>query len=350
MKISQESFGILNDTEEVLLIKMQNNNGIEVEIISYGAIIKSIRTPDLNGDFCDIVLGKKDLQAYVEDDSCIGAVVGPVAGRIGNAEAIIDHKKYQFDKNDNENTLHGGSAGLHKKNWLASISKNENSVKVELKYEAKDLEGGFPGNRIFTTTYILNNKNQLMVYFDATTDKNTIINLSTHSYYNLSGKHPHIHDHKMMINSLKTLNTTEELIPDGTENYVLGLATNFSRGAILGEALKRLPKGLDHAYIINKGMGQFGISAKAVHEQSGRTIDMVTDQPIVILYTSNHFDGSKFGRNGDKLEKHAGFCLEPQHHPDAPNHNNFPTIEIKAGEKYKSRTQITFGLTSDKHH
>jgi aldose 1-epimerase len=350
MHISQQSFGILENGEEVFQINMENTNGVQIEIISYGAIIKSIKTTDLEGSYEDIVLGKDDLKGYVEDDSCLGAVVGPVAGRIGKARAMISGYGYQFDANDGENLLHGGSAALHKKNWKPEISETENSVKVELTYKAKDLEGGYPGNRSFKTTYILNNKNQLMVYFDATTDRDTIINLSTHSYFNLSGKHQNIYDHKMMMNSLKVLNMDKGNIPDGTEKYILGTPYNFSRGALIGEALSKIDFGIDHAYILNKEYGAFGISAKVVHEPSGRTMDLVTDQPVVVFYTANHYDGSKAGNNGHPLSRHHSFCLEPQHHPDAPNHSEFPTIEVKAGEKYKSRTQLSFGLTSDSHH
>lgn len=350
MHISQQSFGFLDDGKEVFLIKMKNSRGVEVEIITYGSIIKSIKTPDLNGHFEDIVLGKDDLEGYMHDDSCLGGVAGPVAGRISNAQAIIGGKLFKFDKNDGPNSLHGGSAALHKKNWKAEIVKRENSVKLVLTYNAQHLEGGYPGNRSFKTTYILNEKNQLLVYFDATSDQDTIINMSTHSYFNLSGKHQDIYDHKMMLNSLKILNMVAGNIPDGTESYVLGTPYNFSRGALLGEALSKIDFGIDHAYVINKEYGAFGISAKAVHEPSGRTMDLVTDQPVLVFYTANHYDGNSFGKNSLPLKKHHAFCLEPQHHPDAANHPHFPSILVQAGEKYKSRTQMTFGLTSDSHH
>jgi len=350
MYILQQSFGNLDSGDEVFLIKMRNNNGIEVEIITFGAIIKSIKTPNLDGEIEDIVLGKENINGYVEDDSCLGAVVGPVAGRIGKSRVRIAGEDFRFHPNDGVNSLHGGNAALHKRNWEPILSESENSVKVELIYKAVDMEGGYPGNRTFKTTYILTNRNQLMVYFDAFTDKDTIINMSTHSYFNLSGRHQDIYDHTMMINSLKTLNTNDSLIPDGTENYVLGEPLNFSRGAQIGDALQKISSGIDHAYVINKEYGSFGISAKVVHKQSGRTMDLITDQPVVVFYTANHYNSAKKGKNELPLQKHGAFCLEPQHHPDAPNHMNFPSIVIKAGEKYKSRTQMTFGLTSDQHH
>jgi aldose 1-epimerase len=350
MHISQQSFGYLPNGEEVFLINMKNSHGIEIEIITYGAIIKSLKTPDLKTEFEDIVLGKDDLQGYISDDSCLGAVAGPVAGRIGNAKAMIGGKLFEFDKNDGDNSLHGGRAGLQNKNWKAEMVQRDHSVKLELTYKAEHLEGGYPGNRLFKATYILNEKNQLLIYFDATTDQDTIINMSTHSYFNLSGKHQTIYDHKMMLNSMKILNVKEGNLPDGSESYVLGTAYNFSRGGLIGEALQKLEAGIDHAYIINKEFGTFGISAKVVHEASGRTMDIVTDQPVLVFYTANHYDGSQLGKSKLPLEKHHAFCLEPQFHPDAPHHSHFPSIEIKTGEKYKSRTQITFGLTTDEHH
>jgi aldose 1-epimerase len=350
MNISRQSFGNLRSGERVFLIKMKNGHGIEVEILTYGAVIKSIKTPDLNGQFDDIVLGKDKLHGYLEDNSYLGAIVGPVAGRIANAKAMIGGQVYQFEANEKNNTLHSGSTGLHQKNWESETFTQENSVKVILSCKAKDFEGGYPGNRIFKVTYTLNNKNQLLINFDAKTDKDTLINMTTHSYFNLSGKHQNIYDHWLMINALKILNTNDFLIPIGNENSVLGGPLNFFRGAKIGDALKYGDSGIDHTYVINKEYGVYGISVKAVHESSGRTITMVTDQPVVMVYTANHFDGTLYGKNSFPLKKHHAFCLEPQHHPDAPNHTEFPSIEIKAGEKYRSRTQITFGLTTDDYH
>ncbi len=350
MNITRTHYGTLSNGSKVDIIELSNDRQIKINILNYGGIIESIMTPDEDGFLKNIVLGKDNIEGYEKDQSSLGAIVGPTAGRINQGKFKIDETEYTLDNNGGVHNLHGGAAGLNKKLWDAEIEKREESVKLVLTYQAKDGEGGYPGHRVFKTTFILNNKNQLLIYFDAETDKDTIINLSSHSYFNLSNDDENIYNTKMMMNAQKMLVVDEELIPDGQMEYVLGTAFNFSRGAKLGEALKGMKEGIDKVYIINKAFGSFGISAKAVDEKSGRTIDLVTDQPGVVLYTSNHFNSSELGKDQKPLNKHAAFCLEPQHFPDAPNHGNFPCITIRAGEHYKSRNQFTFGLVSDSHH
>lgn len=350
MNITRKHYGTLSNGSNVDIIELSNDHQITLRILTYGGIIESIITPDEEGFLKNIVLGKDDLAGYEKDSSSIGALVGPTAGRISHGQFKIDDHHFSLDNDGAKHNLHGGIAGLNKKVWDAELEKRTDSVKLVLSFNSPDGEGGYPGNRNFKTTYILNNKNQLLIYFDADTDKDTIINLTSHSYFNLSNEDENIYDTTMMMNAQKALHVDEELIPDGQYDYVLGTPYNFSRGAKLGEALKGMKEGIDRVYIINKAYGVFGISAKAVDEKSGRTLDLVTDQPGVVLYTSNHFDGSEMGRNGRPLIKHGAFCLEPQHFPDSPNHGNFPCITIRAGEKYKSRNQFTFGLVSHSHH
>jgi len=350
MNISQEHFGKLSNGSSVDSIELKNDHELSIKILSYGGIIQSIIAPDLQGVFKDIVLGKEDIKAYEEDDSYMGAVIGPTAGRIHQGKFNLDDTNYILDTQGEAHHLHGGPVGLSHKIWGYKTESREGSVKLELFTQAMDGEGGYPGLRNYKVTYILNNKNQLMIYFDADTDKDTIINMSSHSYFNLSNEDETIMNHKIMINAQKTLSLNQDLIPDGTYEYVLGKPLNFNRGAILEEAIKKNNGGFDHVYVINKEYAAFGISAKAVDEKSGRTLDLVTDQPAVVFYTSNDFDGSALGKDGKPLIKYAGFCLEPQHFPDAPNHPNFPCITLRAGKKYKSRSMFTFGLTSDRHH
>lgn len=350
MNITRTHYGTLSNGSNVDLIELSNDHQITIKILTYGGIIESITTPDEEGFLKNIVLGKDDLAGYEKDSSSIGALIGPTAGRINQGQFKIDSNEFTLDNNGGKHNLHGGIASLNKKVWDAELEKRSDSVKLVLTFSSADGEGGFPGNRIFKTTYILNNKNQLLIYFDATTDKNTIINLTSHSYFNLSNEEENIYSTTMMMNAQKALVVDEEMIPNGQMDYVLGTPYNFTRGAKLGEALKGMKEGIDRVYIINKPYGTFGISAKAVDEKSGRTLDLVTDQPGVVLYTSNHFDGSDMGKNGKPLIRHGAFCLEPQHFPDSPNHGNFPCITIRAGEIYKSRNQFTFGLVSNSHH
>ncbi len=352
MKINTEQFGQLSDGTIIEKIVLINNNNIKVSILTYGGIIHSIETPDEKGSYKDIVLGYDTLEGYENDPYYMGAVVGPVAGRITNAQFPLNGQVIQLEANAGPHQLHGGSKGLHQKVWiLADAEQRSHSLKVVLTCTAANGESGFPGNREFKTTYILNNKNQLMIYLDATSDADTIINMTSHSYFNLSDKENEtVHEHLAMINSQKIISVDEKLIPSGDFEYVLGKPYNFSRGKIIGEALAQIPEGLDHVYVINKEAGAFGISGKVVHKKSGRTIDIVTNQPALVFYTNNYPEGNIHGKSGLPIIKHGAFCLEPQYFPDSPNHSNFPSIILKAGEKYKSRTQITFGLISDNHH
>lgn len=351
MKINKQNFGKLPDGTIIEKIDLINKNNIKVSILTYGGIIQCIETPDEEGNYKDIVLGYDTLEGYEKDPYYMGAVIGPVAGRITNAEFPLKGQLIKVEANAGNHQLHGGSMGLHKKVWEAETEERSNSFKVTLTTKAAHGESGYPGNREFKTTYILNNKNQLMIYFDAISDADTIINMTSHSYFNLSDKgNETVHEHLAMINAQKTIAVDEELIPNGDFNYVLGQPYNFTRGKLIGEALAQIEEGLDHVYAINKEAGAFGISAKVVHKKSGRNLDIVTDQPAVVFYTNNYPDGSINGKNELPIIKHGAFCLEPQHFPDSPNHPHFPSITLKAGEKYKSRTQITFGLVSDSHH
>ncbi|OYT17214.1 MAG: hypothetical protein B7C24_03730 [Bacteroidetes bacterium 4572_77] len=351
MKITKNSFGKLKDGQEVGLFILENDKNVSVSILSYGARIQSIKTPNEEGELKDIVLGYDNIRDYETDPYYMGALIGPVAGRIANAQYVEESKTIKLEQNHQTHHLHGGSHGLHQKLWNYSSEERSGSVKLVMQTFAKDGEGGYAGNREFKTTYILNNKNQLLIYMNVQTDKDSMINLTSHSYYNLSDKENcNILDQIMMINAPKVMSMNADLLPTGGFEYVLGKPANFTRGKKLGEALQVLPNGLDHVYAINKEYGKFGISAKALDADSGRTIDLVTNQPAVVLYTNNSADGSVLGKNSLPIIKHGAFCLEPMHFPDSPNQLNFPSILLKAGETYKSRSQFTFGLVSQSHH
>lgn len=348
MDIKKEDFGQLSDGRDIEKIILTNNNNIEISILTYGGIIQSLKTPDLNGHIKDIVLGYDTIGAYENDPYYMGAVIGPVAGRIKNASFTLNNELIELNANAGKDLLHSGDVGLNTMIWDAILEKKTDSIKLTLKTTAKDKEGDFPGVRVFTTTYILNNKNQLMIYFDAISDKDTIVSMTSHSYFNLSEK-PHIYDHLVMINALKTLSVDDNSVPNGQFDYVLGQASNFSRGKLIGQALDQMPNGLDHVYVINKEAGKFGITAKVIEEKSGRTLELVSNQPGLVFYTNNAPDGTVIGKNNQAIIKHSAFCIEPQHFPNAPNIINFASIVLKAGATYKSRNQFTFGLTSDEH-
>ncbi len=348
MELREEYFGTTKDGEKVFKYIFENNFKTKIEILNYGCIVQSIETPDKLGQISDIVLGFDSLKEYEDDNHYLGAVVGRVANRIGKAQYIDGPFMVKLDKNEGQNHLHGGYKGLNKVIWKAKTFQKNNSLGVEFTYRSVDGESGYPGNVDFKTSYILNNKNQLMIYFNAVTDKRTPINLTSHIYYNLSGgKSPLVLDHIAMINALKYIDTDVDKIPTGKFNYLMGSPVNFSRGKSIGADIDKMENGYDHAFIINKEIGRFLVTSRVIEPESGRILDIVTDQPTIQFYTSNHFDGSQTGKNGLKFDKHAAFCMEAQGFPDAPNHSNFPSVFINPGEKYSSHTQISFQIKND---
>lgn len=348
MELREEYFGTTENGEKVFRYFLENNFKTKMEILDYGCIVQSIKTADKRGEFGDIVLGYDSLAEYEDDAHYLGATVGPVANRIGKAQYIDGPFMVKLDKNDGQNHLHGGLKGLNKVVWKAKPFQKKNSIGVEFTYRSPDGESGYPGNVDFKTTYILNNKNQLMIYYSAETDKRTPINLTSHIYYNLSGgKNPNVLGHYAMINALKYLDTDANLIPTGKLNFVIGSPVNFSRGKIIGDDIDKTAIGYDHTYVINKEPGKFIITSKVVEPERGRILEVVTDQPTLQFYTSNHFDGSQIGKKGVKFDKHAAFCLEAQGFPNAPNHSNFPSVFLNPGEKYSSHTQISFQIKYD---
>lgn len=348
MNISKEFFGKSSAGEDVFKHVLENSLKTRIEILDLGCIVRSIETLDKFGDLADITLGYDVLSDYENDPHYMGAVVGRVANRIGKAQYIDGPFMVKLDKNFGKHHLHGGSNALNSVIWKSRPLKHNNSVGVEFTYRSLDGENGYPGNVDFKTSYILNNKNQLMIYFTVETDKRTPINLTSHIYYNLSGgKTPTVLDHIAMINALKYLDSDDDLVPTGKLNYVMGSPVNFSRGKSIGTDLDKMKNGYDHTFVINKELGRFLVTSRVIDPLSGRILDIVTDQPTVQLYTANNFDGSQIGKKGMKLEKHAGFCMETQAFPDAPNHSNFPSIFINPGEKYSSHTQISFQLQAN---
>jgi len=348
MEIKKEVFGKLPNGKSIDKIILSNNNGLEIGILTYGGIIQELKTSDLSGNFKDIVLGYDDIDGYINDPYYMGAIIGPVAGRISGATFPLNNETIKIKANAGADLLHSGDSGLHNKIWAPTLSKKNDSVKLTLSITAENRPDDFPGFREFTVSYILNNKNQLMIYFDAISDQDTVVNMTSHPYFNLSDS-PKVYNHFMMINALKTLAVDADLIPNGDFDYVLGKPTNFSRGKMIRDALDDMKDGIDHVYVINKELGKFGITSKVVDEKSGRTIELVTDQPGLVFYTNNAPNGDVLGKGQEAITKHSAFCIEPQNFPNAPNNLNFPSIVLKAGDKYKSRNQFTFGLTSDTH-
>ena len=348
MEVREVYFGATKNGEKVFKYILENDFKTRIVVLDYGCIVQSIQTADKLGIFADITLGYDSLTEYENDIHYMGAIVGRIANRVGNAQYIDGPFMVKLDKNAGIHHLHGGTKGLNTVVWKAKPIQSNNSVGVEFMYRSPDGENGYPGNVDFKVSYILNNKNQFMIYLHAETDKRSPINLTSHIYYNLKGVNgSDILGHYAMINALKYLEVSSELIPTGKANSVIGSLVNFSRGKNIGSEIDKTSNGYDHTFVINKEPGKFVITAKVVEPKSGRIIEITTDQPTLQFYTANNFDGSLSGKNSVKYVKHAGFCMETQAFPDAPNHSNFPSIFLNPGEKYSSHTQINFQVKFD---
>ena len=338
MDIQKESFGKLPDGKEVNLYTLSNDNGVEAKITNYGGIIISLKTPDKQGRFADIVLGHDNLDGYLKDNSpYFGAIIGRVANRIAKGKFTLDGKEYILATNAGDNHLHGGNIGFDKVIWNAEEIKNGDSVSLKLTYLSPNGDEGCPGNLDCTVIYTLTNDNELKINYEATTDKTTIVNLTNHCYFNLAGfDSGEIYGHQLWIDADKYTASDDDLMVTGEIESVKDTPLDFTTAESIGSRIEQAG-GYDNNYVINDWDGSSKEIAKVIEPTTGRVMTVYTTEPGVQLYTGNFIDGSITGK-GATYNKHNGFCLETQHYPDSPNQPNFPSIVLKPGEKY---TQIT---------
>jgi aldose 1-epimerase len=343
----QQPFGT-REGRPITLYTLTNVHGLEVKAMNYGGIIVSIRVPDRKGQFADIVLGHETLEGYIPNPPYIGAVVGRYANRIANGTFTLDGKTYTLAKNDGPNTLHGGVARTFDKVvWEGQPAKGKNGVTFT--YLSKDGEEGFPGNLTIKVTYTLTDENELVVDYEATTDKATPINVSQHSYFNLKGEgNGDILDHEIMINADRFTPVDKNLIPTGELRPVKGTPLDFTKPTRIGARIDDnydqlvLGRGYDHNFVINR-KGEGLTFAARVHEPtSGRVLEVSTTQPGVQFYTGNFLDGTVTGKHGHVYKRRYAFCLETQHFPDSPNHPEFPSTILRPGETFRSKTVFKF--------
>jgi aldose 1-epimerase len=351
MGITSEPWGKTKHGQSVELFTLENKHGLEVKIINYGCIIVSIKTPDKNGKFEDIALGFDKLSDYEERNPFFGAIAGRYANRIGGAKFTLDGKEYTLAKNDGPNSLHGGKAGFDKKVWHAQKVYKSNAVGLNLTYTSPDGEEGYPGNLKCSVTYLLNNDDELSIEYVATTDKATVVNLTNHSYFNLSGEgNGQILDHEATIHADYFTPTDDHLIPLGDKRAVAGTPLDFTHGRRVGDqiddfAFKPLKQaiGYDQNFILSGGTG-LKTAAKVVDHKSGRVLTMQTTEPATQFYTSNHMKRMLNCKNGHNYDFRYGFCLEAQHYPDSPNHPDFPTTILRPGDTYQQTTIYKFSV------
>lgn len=336
--ISSIDWGKVND-KQVYLYTLTNNNGVEIKITNYGGIVTSWITPAKNGDRQNIVLGFDNLDGYLKQNPYFGALVGRYANRIANGKFSIGDEEYTLAQNNGKNALHGGIKGFSKVVWNATVLE-ESIPKLHLNYLSKDGEEGYPGNLHVEVTYSLNDGNELTIEYKATTDKPTPVNLTNHSYFNLSGDHLNtILAETILINADHYTPVNNSSIPTGEIKSVKGTPFDFTAPHKIGERIKQTEGGYDHNFVLNKKeAGELTLAAIATDAQSGRKLEVYTTQPGVQFYTGNFLDGSVKDSEGKPFNKNTGFCLETQHFPDAPNQPNFPNTILQAHQKFYSRT------------
>ena len=337
MTIDKTYFGRTADAD-VYRYDLNNERGYHVCVINYGGAITSLWTPDRNGSFGDIVLGFDSLEAYVSNPRYFGPLIGRHANRIAQGRFTLNGVEYQLPRNNGANHLHGGFKGFDKRVWNAT----EDGDVLRLSYLSKDGEEGYPGNVEAFVNYRLSN-NELSLEYRAVTDKDTIVNLTNHSYFNLKGEGT-ILKHELTLNADHFTPVSDDLIPTGEIKPVADTPMDFRNGRAIGSEIS-LIGGYDHNFVLNDWDGSLRSAARLYEPASGRVLEILTTEPGIQFYSGNFLDGSFIGKKGVAYVKYAGLCLEPQHFPDAPNHPNFPSTVLRAGEEYKQTT--VFRLTAD---
>jgi len=338
------------DDQEVDLITLRNQAGVEIRVMTYGATILSLKTPDRNGQADDIVLGFDTFPPYVDKSPYFGCIVGRYGNRIAKGKFTLDGHTYTLATNNGPNHLHGGAKGFDKKIWKAEPFQDRTGVGVKFSYTSVDGEEGYPGTLKVDVTYTLTDGSQLIIDYHATTDKATVVNLTQHTYWNLAGvKANDILGHELMLNADRYTPVDDTLIPTGELAPVAGTPFDFRTPTAIGarigqdnEQLKR-GKGYDHNFVINRPGEGLALAARVQEPATGRTLEISTTEPGIQFYSGNFLDGTLTGKGGRVYQQRSGFCLETQHFPDSPNQPAFPSTVLRPGQEYKTQTVFTFG-------
>ncbi|KNY25605.1 aldose epimerase family protein [Pseudobacteroides cellulosolvens] len=349
MSIIREKFVDGYDRNDIDIFTLSNSNGIKVKITNFGGIIISIFVPDKNGNYEDVVLGYDKLEDYLEDDLYFGALVGRHANRIEDSCFEINGVEYQLEKNDGENHIHGGIKGFNKVIWNAYIVKEGNQECLKLTYLSKDGEENYPGNLKVTVIYSLTDDNALKIDYHAVSDKDTVINLTNHAYFNLSGHGAgDISKHHVKIYADKFTPINEECLTTGEIRDVYDTPMNFTTMKPIGTEINVDDpqiingEGYDHNFILNEPGAKLKMAAEVYDPASGRFMEVYTTKPGIQLYTGNHIEGSYEGKGNVQYTRRSGFCLETQYFPNSLKHKNFPSPIFKAGEEYIHTTVYKF--------
>ena len=348
-RIEKSAYGRLPDGREVAKYTLRNTAGMEVDVITLGGIITRWTAPDRNGVYQDVVLGFDSLQPYVKENPFFGALVGRYGNRIAGGQFELDGQTYTLARNNGANHLHGGVRGFDKVLWEASAGHDTDRARLLLDYHSPDGEEGYPGKLDVRVVYTLTDNNALEIDYQAVTDKPTVVNLTNHSYFNLSGDFSHdILDHELQMDADAYLPVDTGLIPTGEIRPVAGTAFDFTRPKAIGRDLNnddpqlRVGGGYDHCWVLRRESPGLMLAATAYHPKSGRLLKVSTEEPGVQFYIGNFLDGTLPAQGGGKYGKRSGFCLETQHFPDSPNRPEFPTTRLDPGQVYQTRTVFSF--------
>ena len=348
--ISKEIFGKLPDGQTADLYTLTNAKGMTVNITNYGGIITKLTAEDKKGEWADVVLGFDSLSAYISGHPFFGALVGRYGNRIAKGKFTLNGTEYKLAINNGPNALHGGTKGFDKVLWKATEVKKDSTVGLELEYTSKDMEEGYPGNLTVKVVYTLANDNSLTIDYTATTDKETVLNLTNHSYFNLTGLKRDILGQEVTILSDSMVPVNKDLIPTGKLRAVEGTPFDFRKPTVVGAGINKTDDeqiknggGYDHCWVINrteKGLIPF---ATVKDPESGRFMEVSTTEPAVQFYTGNFLDGTYKGKNAT-FSKRFGLCLETEHYPDSPNQPQFPSTSLKPGDTYHTTTMYKFSV------
>ena len=349
VSIEKKAFGKTKEGLNVDQYILKNRNGMEISTINYGGIITSWKTKDRDGNYQDIVLGFDNLSEYESESPYFGAIIGRYGNRIAKGKFTLNDENYNLAVNNDENHLHGGIKGFDKVVWDTREVVDDSTASLVLSYLSDDMEEGYPGNLKVQVTYTLDNNDKLSVKYEAVTDKTTIINLTQHSYFNLSADfNKNILDHDILINADSFLPVDSTLIPTGEIRNVGDTPFDFRSPKNVGEEINNSNKqlmignGYDHCWVLNNQDQGVRFVASAYDSSTGRLLEVFSDQPGIQFYSGNFLDGSLKSKIGGTYDFRSGFCLETQHYPNSPNEMSFPSVTLNPGEKYMTETIFKF--------
>ncbi len=345
MNIKKEIFGQGPKGEKVFLYTLVNPNGITVKITNYGAIVTAIEMADNKGKKENVVLGFQSLEEYLSPEYLanypyFGAVCGRYCNRIDSGKFELDGVNYQLAINNGPNSLHGGKVGFDRVIWAPKTIEKPDFVGLELKYRSVHLEENYPGNLDVTILYKLTHKNEFQIEYKAVTDRATVINLTNHTYFNLTAGKENIFGHQLQVNAKKRTVNTPNLVPTGEIADIAGTLFDFIESKPIGTRISELPDGYDLNYVLDNPDHKMVCAGKLKEEKSGRKVTVYTTEPGLQIYTGYYIPSL-----WDRFGRYSGFALETQHYPDSPNHPEFPSTVLRPGETYQSKTTYLFETT-----